>query len=129
MEPKPAPKIAELDKDIKFSITNSLAVIAQGSFTVDKTKGDGISPTSSSSFNLDEAALFVAGAVPDSGFSYFAHYELYQGGSTVLEQAVLGYTGGPRQQQLFRQGRRDAHAGGRRHAGSHVLQPVPRSRS
>src|ERR1035438_493262 len=66
---KPAPKIAELDKNIKFSITNSLAVIAQGSFTVDKAAGDGISPTSSSSFNLDEAALFVAGAVPDSGFS------------------------------------------------------------
>ncbi len=36
---KAAPKIATLDKDIKFSITNSLAVIAQGSFTVDKTNG------------------------------------------------------------------------------------------
>src|ERR1039457_987050 len=51
---KPAPKITELDKNIKFSITNSLAVIAQGSFTADKTKGDGITPTSSTSFNLDE---------------------------------------------------------------------------
>ena len=98
---KPAPKIAELDKDIKFSITNSLAVIAQGSFTVDKTKGDGISPTSSSSFNLDEAALFVAGAVPDSGFSYFTHFELYQGGSTNLEQAVMGYTAGRANSSFF----------------------------
>src|SRR5690348_14792604 len=37
---KPAPKISELDKDIKFSITNSLALVTQGSFTVDKTEGD-----------------------------------------------------------------------------------------
>src|SRR5665811_1901501 len=81
---KPAPKISELGKDIKFSLTNSLALIAQGSFTVDKTKGDGISPTSNSSFNLDEVALFAAGAVPDSGFSYFTHFELSQDGSTNL---------------------------------------------
>ena len=41
---KPAPKITELDKDIKFSLTNSLAVLLQGSFTVDKNiaeTGDG----------------------------------------------------------------------------------------
>src|SRR5450756_1017340 len=37
---KPAPKISELDKNIKFRITNSLALIGQASFTADKTKGD-----------------------------------------------------------------------------------------
>jgi hypothetical protein len=94
-------KITELDKDIKFSITNSLALIAQGSFTVDKNKGDGIASTSSSSFNLDEAALFAAGAVPASGFSYFTHFELSQGGQTNLEQAVLGYTGGRANSSFF----------------------------
>src|SRR5450759_2108032 len=89
---KPAPKISELDKNIKFSVTNSLALIAQGSFTADKTKGDEISPTSSTSFNLDEVAMFAAGSVPDSGFSYFTHFELSQGGSSpFLEQAVMGY--------------------------------------
>src|SRR5271165_3176819 len=31
---KAAPKVATLGNDIKFSITNSLAIIAQGSFTV-----------------------------------------------------------------------------------------------
>jgi hypothetical protein len=98
---KQAPKITELDKDIKFSITNSLALIAQGSFTVDKNKGDGITPTSSSSFNLDEAALFAAGAVPNSGFSYFTHFELSQDGSTNLEQAVMGYTGGRANSSYF----------------------------
>jgi hypothetical protein len=99
---KPAPKIAELGKDIKFSITNSLALIAQASFTLDKTKGDGISPTSSSSFNLDEVALFAAGSVPDSGFSYFTHFELSQdGGSPFLEQAVLGYTAGRANSSYF----------------------------
>lgn len=98
---KPAPKISELDKDIKFSITNSLALIAQGSFTVDKTKGNSISPTSSSSFNLDEAALFAAGSVPDSGFSYFTQFELSQDGTSGLEQAVMGYTGGRANSSYF----------------------------
>ncbi|HYW43325.1 MAG TPA: hypothetical protein VE959_10750 [Bryobacteraceae bacterium] len=97
---KPAPKISALDKDIKFSITNSLALIAQGSFSVDKTN-DGINPTSSSSFNLDEAALFGAGSVPDSGFSYFTHFELSQGGSSFLEQAVMGYTAGRANSSFF----------------------------
>ena len=99
---KAAPKVATLGNDIKFSITNSLAVIAQGSFTVDKTNGTGgVTPTSNSSFNLDEAALFVAGAVPDSGFSYFTHFELYQGGNTNLEQAVMSYTGGRANSSYF----------------------------
>jgi hypothetical protein len=99
---KPAPKISELDKSIKFSITNSLALIGQGSFTADKTKGDGITPTSSTSFNLDEVAMFAAGSVPDSGFSYFTHLELSQdGGSPFLEQAVLGYTAGRANSSYF----------------------------
>jgi hypothetical protein len=96
---KPAPKISELDKDIKFNITNSLAVITQGSFTVDKTAGD--TSSSSTSFNLDEAALFVAGTVPDSNFSYFVHYELYQGGSNDLEQGFGVYTGGRANSSYF----------------------------
>jgi hypothetical protein len=96
---KPAPKISELDKEIKFSITNSLAVITQGSFTVDKTRND--TSTSTSSFNLDEAALFVAGSLPESNFSYFAQYELYQGGENRLEQAVIGYTGGRANSSFF----------------------------
>jgi hypothetical protein len=96
---KPAPKISELDKDIKFAITNSLALVTQGSFTLDKTGGD--SPSSSSSFNLDEAALFVAGSLPQSNFSYFAQYELYQGGENHLEQAVVGYTGGRANSSFF----------------------------
>ena len=99
---KPAPKITELDKNIKFSITNSLALIAQGSFTAEKTTGDGVTPTSSTSFNLDEVAMFAAGAVPDTGFSYFTHLELSQdGGSPFLEQAVMSYTAGRANSSYF----------------------------
>src|ERR1035438_1600730 len=69
---KAAPKISELDKDIKFSITNSMALILQASVTTDNTVADAGNPTSASpstscgsdtlsssscnSFNLDEAA-------------------------------------------------------------------------
>jgi hypothetical protein len=98
---KLAPKIIDLDKKIPFSMTNSLALITQGSFNVEKTN-DGINPTSTSSFNLDEVAFFAAGTVPDSGFSYFTHFELSQGGgSPFLEQAVMGYTAGRANSSFF----------------------------
>ncbi len=96
---KPAPKISELDKDIPFRITNSLALITQGSFTVDKNISD--SPTSTSSFNLDEAALFAAGSLQNTGFSYFAQFELSQGGESGMEQAVVGYTRGRANSSYF----------------------------
>jgi hypothetical protein len=98
---KPAPKISELDKDIKFSITNSLALITQGSFTLEKNQPAGSPSTSNSSFNLDEAALFLAGSLPGNGFSYFAHYELFQGGQSDLEQAQVGYTAGRANSSFF----------------------------
>jgi hypothetical protein len=117
---KPAPKISALDKDIRFSLTNSFATIFQGSFTNDKTVADvgnvtSASPSTScgsdtqqssscSSFNLDEAALFVAGAVPDSGFSYFGHYELYQDGGNGLEQGFGVYTAGRANNSFFIKG-------------------------
>lgn len=117
---KLAPKVSELDKDIKFSLTNSMALILQGSITEEKTVADAgnttsASPVSScnsgvdgtqqssscSSFNLDEAALFIAGALPDSGFSYFGHYELYQGGANDLEQGFGVWTGGRANNSYF----------------------------
>ena len=74
---KAAPKIVDLDKDIKFSVTNSMALILQASATDEKTVADAGNTTSASpstscgsdtsssssctSFNLDEAALFIAG--------------------------------------------------------------------
>ncbi len=94
-----APKISDLDKDIQFRITNSLALVTQGSFTVEKNTAN--TPPSTSSFNLDEAALFVAGSLPESNFSYFAQYELSQGGSNFLEQANAAYTGGRANSSFF----------------------------
>ena len=114
---KPAPKVSDLDKDIKFSLTNSFALLLQGSFTDDKTVADAGNVTSASpsticasdtqqssscsSFNLDEAALFLAGAVPESGFSYMGHYELYQDGGSGLEQGFGVWTGGRANSNYF----------------------------
>ena len=106
---KPAPKISALDKDIKFSLTNSFAVLLQGSVTDDKNIAETGStpPTTSSttsSFNLDEAAFFVAGTVPETGFSYFGHYEMYQDGSNGLEQGFGVYTAGRANSSFFVKG-------------------------
>jgi hypothetical protein len=117
---KPAPKIDSLDKNIPFSLTNSFALIMQGSLTNDKTVADAGNTTSASpstscssdtqqssscsSFNLDEAALFVAGTVPESGFSYFGHYELYQDGTSGLEQGFGVYTAGRANSSFFVKG-------------------------
>jgi len=113
---KPAPKVADLDDKIKFDITNQIALILQASFTDEKTVADkgnatsaspvtscGSSSSSSScsSFNLDEAALFIAGAIPQTGFSYFGHYELYQGGENDLEQGFGVWTGGKANSSYF----------------------------
>ena len=106
---KPAPKITDLDKNIKFSLTNSFALILQASVTDDKTITEtGATPatatSTTSSFNMDEAALFVAGAVPETGFSYFGHYELYQDGDNFLEQGFGVYTGGKANSSYFVKG-------------------------
>jgi hypothetical protein len=106
---KPAPKITELDKNVKFSLTNSFAILFQASVTDDKTIAEtGTTPptatTTDSSFNLDEAAFFVAGAVPETGFSYFGHYEMYQDGSNGLEQGFGVYTGGKANSSYFIKG-------------------------
>jgi hypothetical protein len=106
---KAAPKVGELDNKIKFDLTDSLAIILQGSVTDDKTITEtGATPptatSTTSSFNLDEAALFIAGVVPESGFSYFGHYELYQDGSNGLEQGFGVYTGGRANSSYFVKG-------------------------
>lgn len=117
---KAAPKVSELDKLIHFSLTNSFALITQASVTNDKTVADPGSVTSASpstscgsdtqqssscsSFNLDEAALFIAGTVPDSGFSYFGHYELFQDGGNGLEQGFGVYTAGRANNNVFIKG-------------------------
>ncbi len=114
---KAAPKVSALDNDIKFSLTNTMALILQTSFTEDKTVADQGSVTSASpvtmcpsdtqqsascsSFNLDEAALFDVSTVPLTGFSYFAHYELYQDGESDLEQGFGVYTGGRANNNYF----------------------------
>lgn len=106
---KAAPKVSELDKDIKFSLANSFAVLFQTSVTDDKTITEtGSTPptttSTTSSFNLDEAALFVAGAVPETGFSYFGHYEMYQDGTNGLEQGFGVWTGGRANSSFFAKG-------------------------
>ncbi len=95
----PAPKISELDPEIPFRVTDSLALVTRGSFTVEKNTAN--SPPSTSSFNLDEAALFLGGSLPQSNFSYFVQYELFQGGSNFLEQANASYTGGRANSSFF----------------------------
>lgn len=106
---KAAPKITALDKDIKFSLTNSFAILLQGSVTEDKNIAEtGTTPatasSTTSSFNLDEAAFFVAGAVPETGFSYFGHYEMYQDGDNFLEQGFGVWTGGKANSSYFIKG-------------------------
>ena len=106
---KPAPKITALDKEIKFNLINSFAVLFQTSVTEEKNIAEtGATPSTAtnttSSLNLDEAALFVAGPIPDTGFSYFGHYEMFQDGSNGLEQGFGVYTGGKANSSYFVKG-------------------------
>jgi len=116
---KPAPKITELDKDIKFNLTNALALVLQGSFTAEKTVADPGNTTSASpvsscnggtagtqqsssctSFNLDEAALFVAGAIPIPASPTSATMSCIRGATTIWSKDSA-FTRRPCQQQLL----------------------------
>jgi hypothetical protein len=95
-----APRVLELENpEAKFDIGNTIAVVAQGSFTADKNAANAVPSTSS--FNLDEAAFFLGGTVPQTGFSYFAQYEFFQDGTSNLEQANFIYTGGRASSSYF----------------------------
>ena len=96
---KPAPKVRELDSDIKWTITNAFALVTQGSFTQEKITGD--EQSSNTSFNLDKALLFTGGSIPQTPFSYFAEFKLYEDGESAIEQAILGYTGGRANSSYF----------------------------
>lgn len=97
---KAAPTIRELENpEARFSLTDSVALITQGSFTAEKNTAG--TPASTSSFNLDEAALFFAGTVPQTNFSYFGQYELYQDGNSFMEQANAIFTGGRANSSYF----------------------------
>jgi hypothetical protein len=122
---KPAPKVRELDSDIKWTITNALALVTQGSFTVNKTGGD--ESSSNSSFNLDKALLFTGGSIPQTPFSYFAEFKLYEDGESAIETAILTYTGGRANSSYFgRVGKMHAQEGeGTRAALMFSLFPEP----
>jgi hypothetical protein len=96
---KPWPKISQLDSEIPFRLTSAAALIIQGSFTAEKNTA--ATPQSTTSFNLDEAAFFLAGTVPNTNFSYFGQFELYQDGGSSLEQANFIYTGGKTNSSYF----------------------------
>ncbi|PYT31575.1 MAG: hypothetical protein DMG58_11885 [Acidobacteria bacterium] len=96
---KPAPKVRELDSDIKWTITNAFALVTQGSFTQDKTTGD--QTASNTSFNLDKALLFTGGSIPQTPFDYFVEFKLYEDGESAIEQAILAYTGGRANSSYF----------------------------
>lgn len=96
----PAPKITDLDPESRWTITNSMALVTQGSFSVDKAK-EGDQSESKSSFNLDKALLFAASSIPQTSFSYLAEYKLYEDGESALETAVLSYTKGRANNSFF----------------------------
>ncbi len=122
---KPAPKVRELDSEAKWSLTNSMALVAQGSFTADKTTGD--APGSNTSFNLDKALLFTGGSIPQTPFSYLAEFKLYEDGESALETAILTYAGGRANSSYFgRVGKMHAQEGeGTRAAMMFSLFPDP----
>ncbi len=97
---RPAPKITEIEPEARWTITNSFALVTQGSFSSEKITGD--TPSSNSAFNLDKGILFAGASVPQTGFSYFAEYKFYEDGeSSTLEQAMVGYNWGRANSSVF----------------------------
>jgi len=84
-----------------FKLANAMAIFVRTDVQYSKdTAPDGTS-TSATSIDLSEAALLWGGAIPDSNFSYFGEYVLYEDGASELERAKIDYTGGNVQGSYF----------------------------
>lgn len=95
-----APPIAKLDANIDWKLDNSAALLLSTSASWEQNKSnDGNQSTSS--FNLDEASLFVGGSLPQSNFSYFIEDVLYEDGESDLERAKIDYTIGDARSWFF----------------------------
>jgi hypothetical protein len=100
-EGKPVPKISEIDKDVKWNLNTTAALVVQTSVTVDTAEEADGSSTTSNSFNLDHALLFLGSPVPDSQFSYFSEFKLFEDQESALETAMIEMTGGTATSSYF----------------------------
>ena len=100
---KPPKKVATLDENIPWKLTNAAAVYMRTSVSHDTTTATGSPRTSASSANLDQVSILFGGSIPESGgFSYFGEYVAYQdGGSSDMERAKFDWTGGTVRNSYF----------------------------
>ncbi len=85
-----APRVRDLDSSIPWKLGDTASLTFQGSATQEKTSAPG-SSTSASSLNLDDASIYLAGTMPNSGFSYLTQYSMSDGDAPM---AFVTYTGG-----------------------------------
>ena len=85
-----APKVRDLDISIPWRLDDTASFTFQGSATQERTSQPGTS-TSTNSFNLDDASIYLAGTLPKSAFSYLAQYSM---SDSDLPMAFVTYSGG-----------------------------------
>ncbi|MEJ2422478.1 MAG: hypothetical protein P8018_12400 [Acidobacteriota bacterium] len=77
-----------------FSLTDTAAIFLRTDVDWSKATAQDGTSASNSSIDLAEASVLWGGAIPNSNFSYFGEYVMYEDGGSDLERARLAYTGG-----------------------------------
>lgn len=87
------PRLADLDRNLPWRLTDSAAFFFDPSFKVRKEGAEGQTTASRSSFETEELELFFGGHLPQTNFGYFIEAEIATE-KAELAQAVVAYAAG-----------------------------------
>lgn len=106
-----APTISDLVKnEPQWSFANNVsAAVADFSYSAERIRQEGQSPSSTSAFQVASWNAYFAGWLPDTNFFYYSEFDIVSGGSTnpQLTNAHIGYAGGNARSSWYIAGGRD----------------------
>jgi hypothetical protein len=92
-----ARKLSAIPEGADWSLTNNVAVaVADFGYSAERTTQEGLTPSSTSAFQVNSWNAYFAGWLPDTNFFYHAELDIVTGGVTNpdLSNACIGYVGG-----------------------------------
>jgi len=92
-----APNLSEIRGGGEWSLANNVSVaVADFSYSAERTTQEGLSPSSTSGFQVGSWNNYFAGWLPDTNFFYHAEFDIVSAGATNpnLSNACIAYAGG-----------------------------------
>lgn len=93
-----------VEKEPGWAVTNNASfAVADFSYSAERTTQDGVSPSSTSAFQVAAWNAYFGGWIPDTNFFYYSEFDITTGGVTnpQLANANAGYAGGSARSSWF----------------------------